>query len=415
MAVLRPFKCIRPSAGLEDKVIAKPYDVMNRKEAAEMAEGNPCSFLHISRSEIDLPKVKNQYDRKVYARARENLEKFIGDGTLMVESKPMLYIYRLTMNGNVQTGIVGCVSIDDYQNNVIKKHEYTRTEKEQDRTDHFFACDAHTEPVFLTYRDNSKVRTLVEGYMKNNIREYDIEEDGVRHEVWAVSDDNVINGICGLFSQIPELYIADGHHRTASACNVGLKKREENPGWTGYEEFNYFMAALFPDTDLKVFDYNRVVKDLNGYNRQEFIGRIVEAGFSVKILGDEPYRPEGKHTFGMYLDGKWYRLIADESIIPEDEIGSLDVSVLQNSLIEPVLGISDVRRDSRIDFVGGIRGLGELERRVREDMAVAFCLHPVSVEDIMRISDNNMIMPPKSTWFEPKLASGLFVHSLKNE
>ena len=412
MAIFRPFRAIRPALGYEDKVMAKPYDVMNRSEATKMAKGNPYSFLHISRAEIDLPKIDDPYDNKVYETARDNIRKFIEDGTLMVESKPMLYIYRQTMNGNVQTGIVGCVSIDDYMNNVIKKHEYTRLEKEKDRINHFHVCNANTEPVFLTYRDNQKVRVLIEGYMKNNQSEYDITDDDVRHEVWAIKDDNVINGICGLFKQIPALYIADGHHRTASACKVGLKKREENPKYTGDEEFNYFLAAVFPDKDLKVFDYNRVVRDLNGNSVEEFLGKIVQAGFSVKILGKEAYRPKGKHSFGMYLDGQWYRLIADEKIIPRDVIGSLDVSVLQDNILDPILGIKDVRKDERIDFVGGIRGLKELERRVHEDMCVAFCLHPVEISDIMTISDNGMIMPPKSTWFEPKLGSGLFIHEL---
>ena len=412
MAIFRPFRAIRPAMGYEDKVMSKPYDVMNREEAAEMAKGNPYSFLHISRAEIDLPKVEDPYNQVVYEKANDNIRDFIQKGVLMVESKPMIYIYRQTMNGNVQTGIVGCVSIDDYMNNVIKKHEYTRVEKERDRINHFHFCNANTEPVFLTYRDNQKVRVLIDGYMSNNESEYDITDDGVRHEVWAIKDDNVINGICGLFGQIPSLYIADGHHRTASACKVGLKKREENPDYTGNEEFNYFLAALFPDNDLKVYDYNRVVRDLNGNSIEEFLGKIVQAGFSVKILGDEPYRPEGKHTFGMYLNGKWYRLIADEDIVPKDVIGSLDVSVLQDNLLDPILGIKDVRKDTRIDFVGGIRGLKELERRVSEDMCVAFCLHPVEISDIMNISDNGMIMPPKSTWFEPKLGSGLFIHEL---
>ena len=412
MAILRPFKAVRPAKGFEEKVISKPYDVMNRAEAAEMAKDNPYSFLHISRAEIDLPKVENPYEMQVYEKARDNIKKFIENGTLMVEAKPMIYIYRQTMNENVQTGIVGCVSIDDYMNNVIRKHEYTRLEKEKDRINHFHVCNANTEPVFLTYRDNHKVRLLIDGYMHNNEKEYDITEDNVRHEVWAVKDDNVVNGICGLFQQIPYLYIADGHHRTASACKVGLKMREENPDYTGEEEFNYFLATVFPDKDLKVYDYNRVVRDLNGNSIEEFLGRIVQAGFSVKILGKEAYRPEGKHSFGMFLDGQWYRLIADDKIVPKDVIGSLDVSVLQDNILDPILGIKDVRKDDRIDFVGGIRGLKELERRVNDDMSVAFCLHPVEISDIMNISDNGLIMPPKSTWFEPKLGSGLFVHQL---
>ena len=410
MAILRPFRAVRPADGFAEKVLAKPYDVMNRKEAAEMAEGNPCSFLHISRAEIDMPEVENPYTLPVYEKARDNIEKFIDNGTMMMESKPMIYIYRQTMNGNVQTGIVGCVSIDDYANNIIKKHEFTRVEKEQDRINHFSVCQANTEPVFLTYRDNQKVRTLVDGYIANNQKEYDLEDDGVRHEVWAVKDDNVVNGICGLFGTIPELYIADGHHRTASAYKVGMKCREENPDYTGNEEFNYFLAVVFPDADLKVFDYNRVVKDLNGHSIKEFMEKIEAAGFEVSEWNDGAYRPEAKNMFGMYLDNQWYKLVAKADIIPEDVVGSLDVAILQNNLLEPILGIDDPRTNNRIDFVGGIRGLGELERRVAEDMTVAFSVHPVEISDIMNISDNDMVMPPKSTWFEPKLASGLFVH-----
>lgn len=410
MAILRPFRAIRPADGFVEKVLAKPYDVMNRKEAAEMAEGNPCSFLHISRAEIDLPEVENPYSLPVYEKARDNIEKFVENGTMMMESKPMIYIYRQTMNGNVQTGIVGCVSIDDYADNVIKKHEFTRVEKEQDRINHFNICQANTEPVFLTYRDNQKVRTLVDGYIANNQKEYDVEDDGVRHEVWAVKDDNVVNGICGLFGTIPELYIADGHHRTASAYKVGMKCREENPDYTGNEEFNYFLAVVFPDADLKVFDYNRVVKDLNGHSINEFMEKVEAAGFEISEWNDGAYRPEAKNMFGMYLDNQWYKLVAKADIIPEDVVGSLDVAILQNNLLEPILGIDDPRTNNRIDFVGGIRGLGELERRVAEDMTVAFSVHPVEISDIMNISDNDMVMPPKSTWFEPKLASGLFVH-----
>lgn len=410
MAILRPFRAIRPADGFVEKVLAKPYDVMNRKEAAEMAEGNPCSFLHISRAEIDLPEVENPYSLPVYEKARDNIEKFVENGTMMMESKPMIYIYRQTMNGNVQTGIVGCVSIDDYADNVIKKHEFTRVEKEQDRINHFNICQANTEPVFLTYRDNQKVRTLVDGYIANNQKEYDVEDDGVRHEVWAVKDDNVVNGICGLFGTIPELYIADGHHRTASAYKVGMKCREENPDYTGNEEFNYFLAVVFPDADLKVFDYNRVVKDLNGHSINEFMEKVEAAGFEISEWNNGAYRPEARNMFGMYLDNQWYKLVAKADIIPEDVVGSLDVAILQNNLLEPILGIDDPRTNNRIDFVGGIRGLGELERRVAEDMTVAFSVHPVEISDIMNISDNDMVMPPKSTWFEPKLASGLFVH-----
>ncbi len=412
MAILRPFKAIRPSKGFESKIISKPYDVIDRNEAKAIAEENPYSFLHISRSEVDLPDEVDQYSKVVYEKAKENINKFIDDGILMRESKDMIYIYKQTMGEKSQTGIVGCASIDDYINDVIKKHEYTRVEKENDRINHFDVVNANTEPVFLTYRDNKKIRVLIEGYMRNNLKEYNIVEDDVRHEIWAVKDDNVVNGICGLFKDIKSFYIADGHHRTESAYKVCMKRRAAKPKFNGNEEFNYFLAAVFPDSDVKVFDYNRVIKDLNGNSVEEFLKKIKDAGFIVINLGKKMYKPDGVKTFGMFLEGSWYKLIAEERIIPEEKVGSLDVSILQNNIIGPLLDIKDIRTDKRIDFVGGIRGLDELERRVNKDMAVAFCLHPVSVFDIMEISDKSMIMPPKSTWFAPKLASGLFIHKL---
>ncbi len=414
MATVRPFKAVRPAQERVQDVISLPYDVMNRSEAAAMAEGNPHSFLHICRSEIDLPDQEDPYDASVYEKAKENIAKFIEDGTFIEDECPCLYIYREIMDGRVQTGIVGCVSVDEYQNNTIKKHEFTRVEKEQDRIRHFDVCDTNTEPVFLTYRDDKRIRSIVEGFAESNEPVYDVTaSDGIRHILWVVDDEELIAGITALFTEIPALYIADGHHRSASACKVGLKRREENPGYTGDEEFNFFMAAIFPDSDLRIFDYNRVIKDLNGLSEEEFIGKIKAAGFAVDDMGEETYSPEAKHVFSMYLGGKWYRLIPDSSIIPDHVIDSLDVAILQNNIFEPVLGISDPRTDKRIDFVGGIRGLGELKRRAESDMKVAFAVYPVDVTDLLKVSDNDMVMPPKSTWFEPKLGSGLFMHRLK--
>lgn len=414
MATVRPFRAIRPEPKYASQVISLPYDVMNRQEAADMAAGNPYSFLHICRAEIDLPQQEDAYDRSVYEKARDNIADNLESGVFVKEEKPALYIYRQVMDGRVQTGIVGCFSIDEYQNNIIKKHEFTRIEKEQDRINHFDVCDTNTEPVFLTYRDDKRIRTIVEGFAAGNEPVYDVTSaDGIRHILWIIDDDAVISSLVSLFGELPALYIADGHHRSASACKVGLKRREENPGYTGDEEFNFFMAAIFPDNDLKIFDYNRVVKDLNGSSADDFIAKIKDAGFSVEDMGEDIYHPEAKHIFSMYLEGRWYKLTAHERIIPDHVIDSLDVAILQNSLLEPILGIEDPRTDKRIDFVGGIRGLEELKRRAESDMKVAFAVYPVDVDDLLTVADNDMVMPPKSTWFEPKLGSGLFLHSLK--
>lgn len=413
MAVVRPFKAIRPAAEFADKVISLPYDVMNRAEAAQMAEDNPYSFLHICRAEIDMPQQADPYDRSVYEKAKSNIAENLEKGVFVQDEKPQFYIYRQIMEGRVQTGIVGTVSVDEYQNNTIKKHEFTRVEKEIDRINHFDICNANTEPVFLTYRDDKRIRTMVEGLAASAEPAYDITaDDGIRHILWVADDDQFIETVSQLFTEIPALYIADGHHRSASACKVGLKRREENPDYTGEEEFNFFMAVIFPDADLNVFDYNRVVKDLNGNTAEEFIEKVKAAGFSVEEIGAEAYRPEAKHCFGMFLEGIWYKLVATEAIIPEHVIDSLDVAILQNNVLDPILGIADPRTDNRIGFVGGIRGLGELERRCNEDMKVAFAVHPVEISDLMDVSDNDMVMPPKSTWFEPKLGSGLFMHQL---
>lgn len=422
MATVRPFKGLRPAKAYAEKVAALPYDVMNREEAKEMSKGNPYSFLHISRAEIDLPE-SGDYDSAVYEKAKENLDRFEKEGVLVQDPEPSYYIYREVMDGRAQTGIVATVSVDEYEDGIIKRHEFTRKEKEKDRIRHFDICNANTEPIFLTYRDNRKLDAIIEGYAKSNEPEYDIVADGdVRHVLWRVLDHNVISSISEIFRSISNLYIADGHHRTASACAVAAKRREENPNYTGDEEFNYIMAAIFPDTELKIYDYNRVVKDLNGLSVDDFIIQIKEAGFNVSELADRidsedeadynRIRPKKRHEFTMFLSGKWYKLTAEERIIPDDEVASLDVAILQDNLLAPVLAIGDPRTDPRIDFVGGIRGMKELERRVHDDMELAIAVYPVDIGDLLNVADAGKVMPPKSTWFEPKLESGLFIHKL---
>ena len=414
MATVRPFAALRPAESCAAQMISLPYDVMNREEAAAMANGNPNSFLHICRAEIDLPQESDPYAEAVYEKAKSNIADYLEKGVLCRDEKPMLYIYKQTMDGRVQTGIVGCVSVDEYLNNTIKKHEFTRVEKELDRIHHFDTCNANTEPVFLTYRNRPEIRSAVSDWMAAHAPAYDLTTaDGIGHTLWAIDDDRVIAALVQAFEAIPALYIADGHHRSASAAKVGVKRREEHPDYTGEEEFNYFMAVIFPDEDLRIFDYNRVVKDLNGLSKEVFLNALKEK-FIVEQKGEKgtPYRPEAKHTFSMFLDGFWYKLTAKPEIIPDHVIDGLDVSILQTNVLAPILNIQDPRTDKRIDFVGGIRGLEELERRVDTDMTLAFALHPVSIADLLAVSDQGLVMPPKSTWFEPKLGSGLFLHEL---
>lgn len=414
MAIVRPFKALRPDPQYAENVVSLPYDVMNRQEAAEMAKDNPFSYLHVCRAEIDLPQQENPYDPSVYEKAKENLKAFADNGVFIREDAPAFYIYRQIMDGRVQTGIVGCASIDDYQNNIIKKHELTRHEKEIDRINHFDVCNADTEPVFFTYKKNERINEIVSNFTDNNRPVYDIvSSDGVAHILWVVKDQAICREISQLFAGIDYLYIADGHHRSASAVKVGLKRREEHPGYTGEEEFNYFMAVIFPDEDLKIFDYNRVVKDLNGYS-EDILFQSIAQNFDLYRPGPKgPYAPEERHTFGMFVGGNWYKLVAKKGTFDEnDPIASLDVSILQNNLLGPILGIGDPRTDKRIDFVGGIRGLKELERRATTDMQIAFSLYPVTIGELIAVADAGLLMPPKSTWFEPKLGSGLFVHEL---
>lgn len=411
MSVLRPFRAIRPTKENASKVAALPYDVMNSQEAAEMVKGNPLSFLHVDKAEIDLPEGTYIYDEKVYLKARENLDRLSEDGICIQDAKPCLYIYRQIMNGRAQTGIVGCASIDDYINNIIKKHELTRADKEADRINHVDYCDANTGPIFLTYRADKTVDAIVEKYLKNQ-PEYDfVTDDGITNTVWVVDNDDDINALSDAFTNIPALYIADGHHRAASAVKVGMKRREAKPDYDGTEEFNFFLAVYFRSDDLAIMDYNRLIADYNGKTKDELLNEISEK-FDIEKK-DATYHPEMKHTFGMYIGNEWYKLTAKNGIFDEnDPVDRLDVSILQKNVISPVFGIDDPRTDKRIDFVGGIRGLGELERRCSIDMQIAFSMYPTTLDDLMDIADAQKIMPPKSTWFEPKLLSGLFIHKL---
>ena len=418
MAVVKAFKGIRPVKELASKIAALPYDVMNSDEAREMVVGNPHSFLHVDRPEIDLDPSIDIHDPKVYEKARENLDKMISDGEYTQDKQPCLYIYRQIMNGRSQTGIVFCASIDDYINNVIKKHEFTRADKEADRINHVDYCDANTGPIFLTYKEDQIASEIIDAWIQNESKRKPIynfvAEDGITHIVWVIDNEIIINEIVDLFKEVDYLYIADGHHRSASAVKVGLKRRAENPNYTGDEEFNYFLAVAFPDNDLMVMDYNRVVKDLNGMTKEELVVKLEEKFIVTKSENNAPVKPAKKHTFGMYVENKWYLLEAKDGIYnAEDPIDSLDVAILQNNVLTPILGIEDVRTSDRIDFIGGIRGLKELERRTNKDMKIAFSMYPTEVSDIMSVADIGEVMPPKSTWFEPKLRSGLFVHKLK--
>ncbi len=412
--IVKAFNGIRPTPELADKIAALPYDVMNSQEARILTKDNPYSFLHVDKAEIDLDPSIDLYDKKVYEKARDNLAGMIEKGWLKQDEKKCLYIYKQIMGDHEQAGLVCCLSVDDYINDNIKKHEHTRQDKEIDRINHVIYCNANTGPIFLMHRAQEQIDKIKNDYMKNNKPEYDFtSEDGIGHVVWVIDDSEIIEKLTSLFEEIDSIYIADGHHRAASAVKAALKKREENPNFDGTEEYNFFLGVLFSHDVLKIMDYNRVVKDLNGFSEEEFLNKVKEK-FTVEPYNNEgQYRPEGKHKFGMYLTNKWYVLTPINGTYDENDTkNSLDVSILQNNLLSPILGIDDPRTDKRIDFVGGIRGLQELERRVSEGMAVAFSLCPTDVTDLMEISNQGEVMPPKSTWFEPKLRSGLFIHSL---
>ena len=411
MAIVRAFKGIRPVEELASKIAALPYDVMNSEEAREMVKGDKYSFLHVDKPEVDLDPSIDVHDKRVYEKARENLDKKIEDKEYIQDEKPCLYIYRQIMNGRPQTGLVFCASIDDYINNVIKKHEFTRADKEQDRINHVDHCNANTGPIFLTYRENKTVSEIINNWVQKKPVYDFVSEDGISHIVWVIDDESIVSEITTLFKGVENLYIADGHHRSASAVKVGIKRREEKPNYTGEEEFNYFLAVAFPDNDLMVMDYNRVVKDLNGLTVQELISKLQEK--FVISESKEAVKPAKKHTYGMFVENKWYLLEAKDGIFnPKDPIDSLDVAILQKNVLTSILGIEDVRTSDRIDFIGGIRGLKELEKRATSDMKIAFSMFPTEVSDIMSVADIGEVMPPKSTWFEPKLRSGLFIHKL---
>ncbi len=414
MAIIKPLQAIRPAQELTEKVASLPYDVMNSAEAREMVTDNPHSFLHVIKAEIDLDPSVSPYDTQVYEKARDNLNKLIADGVLVQDQKKQLYIYKEIMDGRAQVGLVVCTAVDDYLNGVIKIHEFTRADKEQDRINYVDYCDANTGLIFLTYRAKNEINTLVNNWMNDHAAVYDFTAaDGIQHTVWAISDDTVNANLVEQFAQVESLYVADGHHRSASAAKVGQMRREQNPGYSGDEPFNYFLSVLFPSEQLYIMDYNRVVKDLNGLSEEGFLAKVKENFEIEEYAGEGQYKPAERHRFGMYLEGKWYQLTPKtETYNESDPIECLDVSILQNNLLTPILGIQDPKTDKRIDFVGGIRGLQELERRVAEGMKVAFSMFPTSIDDVMDVADAGKTMPPKSTWFEPKLRSGLFVHKL---
>lgn len=412
MAEIRPFRCIRPSKEAASAVAALPYDVYDRKEAKEIVKKNPLSFLAVDRAETQFEDGKNPYAPEVYEQAARTLKRWQQEGILTEDESPFYYLYELVMEGRAQTGIVACASVDDYSSGVIARHENTREEKEQDRIRHVDVTNAHTGPIFLAYRSQEELNSLV-ALEKKKTPLYDfISEDGICHRVWKIEDPQKAEEIHRIFSGIPRVYIADGHHRAASAVKVAAMRREANPSWTGNEEFNYFLSVLFPDDQLMIMPYNRVVQDLNGLSREEFLKKT-EKYFVVTEKGRKAFSPEQKGQVGMYLDGSWYQLDARPEICTDDPVKGLDVSILQDRILGSLLGIGDPRTDSRIRFVGGIRGLSELERLVDSGAAVAFSMYPTSIRELFEVADAGLLMPPKSTWFEPKLRSGLFIHAIE--
>lgn len=412
MSVFRPFQAVRPKKEYASSVAALPYDVMNSEEAREKVKGCPYSFIHVDKAEVDLPEDTYLYSDEVYNKAAQNLKKLSDDGICFKEEKPCFYIYRQIMGDVCQTGLVGCAGVDDYINNVIKKHEFTRADKEEDRIRHVDTCNANTGPIFLAYRRHSVIDEIIDKYTALT-PEYDfISEGDVRNTVWVVSDDGDLCALKSAFGEVDALYIADGHHRAASAVKVALKRRAENPGFTGEEEFNFFLAVAFRAEELKIMDYNRLIKDKNGLSNEELFKRLGEI-FEIAEK-DGAVKPARRHTFGFYCNKKWYELTLKDGLCDEGNVlESLDVSILQRYVISGIFGIEDPRTDKRIDFVGGIRGLKELERRCDEDMELAISMYPTSLKELMGIADSGQVMPPKSTWFEPKLLSGLFIHELK--
>lgn len=412
MAVVKPFIGIRPDSSVASRVAALPYDVYNRSEAKKEVEKEPLSFLRIDRPETAFDDEVDTYADCVYDKAAEFLTEMISDKTFLIEKKPCYYLYELTMNSRSQTGIVAASSVDDYLNKVVKKHENTREDKELDRIRHVDVCNAQTGPIFLAYRGEKEINDLVDKIKESSLLYNFISEDGITHRVWLIDKDEDTQALEKAFQHVDCTYIADGHHRAASAVKVGLKRRDENPGYTGNEPFNYFLSVLFPSEQLMIMPYNRVVKDLNGQTKEEFLRKIKEK-CEVTYLGNFPYEPDEKGFVGMHLKDGWYQLCFHRDILNDDPVKGLDVSILQEQILTPILGIEDPRTDKRIDFIGGIRGLSELEKRVNEDMEVAFSMYPTSIDELLSVADAGLLMPPKSTWFEPKLRSGLFIQALK--
>lgn len=409
MAVVKPFKCVRPAVDKAALVAALPYDVYNRAEATEAVQGNDYSFLRIDRAETSLPEYVDTYDPQVYKHAKKLFQARMADGTFITDPDDCYYVYELIMNGRHQTGITACCSIDDYVNNVIKKHENTVEAKEYDRINHVDTLSAHTGPIFLAYRSNEIISAVVNKVKEGETLYSFTSDDGITHNVWKIDNADDIKTIQTEFEKINSIYIADGHHRCASAVKAGLKRRDLNPEYTGEEEFNFFLSVLFPEDQLMIMPYNRVVSDLNDLTEEELLESIT--GFFIVRPKDGPFAPDRKYTFAMLLGGKWYELEAKDFIKRvTDPVKKLDVSILQTYLLDPVLGIKDPRKDKRIAFIGGIRGIKELERRCKRDMKVAFAMYPTSIQELFAVADEGRLMPPKSTWFEPKLRSGLFIH-----
>jgi uncharacterized protein (DUF1015 family) len=410
MSIIKPFRAYRPRAGQAREVASFPYDVISSAEARQLARGNPISFLHVCKPEIDLDPAIDVHDDRVYARGRENLLRLIADGTLVRDPGPCLYVYQQRMGSHVQAGLVALCSVREYEQDLIKKHEHTRPDKEDDRTRHVTEANANAEPVFLAYRARREIDARVDAVRARPPACDFVSTDGIGHTLWVVSDPGEIEALVRLFSGIPALYVADGHHRTAAAVRHCQKMRARHPGGSGDEPYESFMAVVFPHDQLQILDYNRVVKDLDGLGAEEFRARVAER-FNVRT--SEAVKPAAPRSFGMFLEGRWHLIEPRPGTWPADDpVRGLDVSILQDNLLAPILGIADPRKDQRIDFVGGIRGLGELERRCREGWAVAFALHPTSLDELMRVADSGVVMPPKSTWFEPKLRSGLTVNVL---
>lgn len=412
MAVFKPFKAFRPKQDEAALVASKPYDVLNSDEARVEVEGNPISFLRVGKPEVDLDTSIDTYDERVYAKGRENLMKLINNGHLVEDDDNYFYLYAQTMDGRTQYGLVGCASVEDYWNDVIKKHEKTRAKKEEDRCNHVRVTNAHTGPIFLTYKDNDKINEIVDKIQTETPDNDHTASDGVRHRSWLIKDKNDQKVIQDTFGAIPNLYVADGHHRSAAAAIVGKERQKANPDHKGDEEYNYFLAVCFPASDLYIMDYNRVVKDLNGMKTDEFLEKL-STNFSVENSSGQ-YKPKAKGEIGLYIDNKWYKLTANDDLLNNpDPVEVLDVAILQREVLTPLLNIDDPRTNERIDFVGGIRGLDELEKRVDSgEMKLAFSMYPTSINELMDIADAGKIMPPKSTWFEPKLRDGLFIHFL---